>query len=79
MDLFDKMEPPRPEMDVKGNSKTYLKNTFFVILSLANMLIWAKMIFSQTSIMDIIADMSQDDFFANKYYGYHKLQNSMLI
>jgi hypothetical protein len=39
LDLFEKMEPPRPEMDVKGNSKTYLKNIFFVILSLANMLI----------------------------------------
>jgi hypothetical protein len=31
--FFDKTEPPRPEIDVKWDSKTHLWNTIFVFLS----------------------------------------------
>jgi hypothetical protein len=40
-DIFDKMEPPRPEIDLKRDYKTHLKNMFFVYFS-SNRIRWKK-------------------------------------
>ncbi len=33
MTFFEKLEPPRPEMDVKWDSRTHLQNKFFLFLA----------------------------------------------